>query len=703
MSVNQEVFKIDKKLQVREELLGLHAINPFNISNSSSRNVMLTGHLSQTVTLDNGDEKIIQTGLEKQLGQATFSVSLPNDALILDVVRKYSGVDANTADEEVGYLVMFKNLDTNEIDCIELPPYHKLDPQFGFKYNYTDNFHNLMKNTIMEKDTILADSPAVSKNSGYKFGVNANMALMSLPAVDEDAVVISESLANRLTHKVYITRVVEFGEDKFPLNLYGDEDNYKAFPNIGESINETGIIMALRDYDSSLSPATTSVNDVRDYNPIFDECTYASGPGGKVVDIKAYKFNSRKDTYTGTAHGIMKYVNGLKKYYNDIINSYNVCRREHPDTLVSPRLHRILMDAYALTNGEHDKLKFTYRKERINMYRIEFTIEYTRKAVVGTKISGLAGGKGVVSAILPDKDMPVYEDGSVRADIIMDPLSINSRMNNGRLYEEFFNGVSRVVKQIILNETLDKGKPINDLTHEEVDNLWVHVLNVLKIIGNEQYDAYKLAGYKDKYEILNEIVNEEFYIYYRVSDRPPYLIVNDFKGTIYEPKPQRVIFKSPNVDKVFTSDEPVMIAPEYVIVLNKTAENFLSTASAKVNHHGLPISDSSKNKVKLPWRNTPVRTLSETDTRIYGSYVGRLGLIELKDRANSIETHREVYKNILYADNPAVMKHTIDRNLFPYGGDAALKIAESVLSVNGAEMVFVKDKHRIHPVVNKKG
>lgn len=57
-----------------------------------------------------------------------------------------------------------------------------------------------------------------------------------------------------------------------------------------------------------------------------------------------------------------------------------------------------------------------------------------RKVMVGDKLAGRHGNKGVIAKILPDYDMPYLEDGTP-VDVIISPLSILARMNLGQLYE----------------------------------------------------------------------------------------------------------------------------------------------------------------------------------------------------------------------------------------------------------------------------
>jgi DNA-directed RNA polymerase subunit beta len=57
-----------------------------------------------------------------------------------------------------------------------------------------------------------------------------------------------------------------------------------------------------------------------------------------------------------------------------------------------------------------------------------------RKLSVGDKMAGRHGNKGVVSRILPEEDMPYFEDGTP-VDVVLNPLGVPSRMNVGQVLE----------------------------------------------------------------------------------------------------------------------------------------------------------------------------------------------------------------------------------------------------------------------------
>ncbi len=65
---------------------------------------------------------------------------------------------------------------------------------------------------------------------------------------------------------------------------------------------------------------------------------------------------------------------------------------------------------------------------------IRVSVASKRKLMVGDKMAGRHGNKGVISMILPPEDMPYLEDGTP-VDIILNPLGVASRMNVGQTLE----------------------------------------------------------------------------------------------------------------------------------------------------------------------------------------------------------------------------------------------------------------------------
>ena len=65
---------------------------------------------------------------------------------------------------------------------------------------------------------------------------------------------------------------------------------------------------------------------------------------------------------------------------------------------------------------------------------VQVEVAQWRKAKVGDKLAGRHGNKGIVAKILPVEEMPFLEDGTP-VDIVLNPLSVASRMNLGQILE----------------------------------------------------------------------------------------------------------------------------------------------------------------------------------------------------------------------------------------------------------------------------
>jgi DNA-directed RNA polymerase subunit beta len=66
--------------------------------------------------------------------------------------------------------------------------------------------------------------------------------------------------------------------------------------------------------------------------------------------------------------------------------------------------------------------------------RVEVEVAQLRKITAGDKLAGRHGNKGIVSLVLPQEEMPFMADGTP-VDIILNPISVTSRMNLGQVLE----------------------------------------------------------------------------------------------------------------------------------------------------------------------------------------------------------------------------------------------------------------------------
>lgn len=411
MEYNQDLlreFRVPDGERMDETKLSVNALNSLILMDSTNRGVMASGHMAQMLVLTNGEEKIVQSGVDHQFGKYTFGVRIKEDCKFLGMVERYRSFDSD--DQTIEVLIFVENISDGTFDYYLIPYYMSLFQYFGFQYIYKFKLDELRKmevGTILQEGLVLADSPSVKENDGYAFGLNANILLGTVYGQEEDGVIISQSLADKLSYSVFEKRVIEFGSDKFLLNLYGDEENYKGFPNIGEKVGPDGKLAALRTYNPDMVPSLMSAQDLRKSNPEFDKCVYVE-PGGTVVDIKAYynhKNKGNNNVITETLGTTQEMVDKLRLFYSKILNIYNEEMLSRKNTRgaisenfrkdgtikLSPALSNLIEDAFVISNKDNRKIAYVNRSMSLDIYYLEFTIKYECKAVLGSKLTDLNG------------------------------------------------------------------------------------------------------------------------------------------------------------------------------------------------------------------------------------------------------------------------------------------------------------------------
>jgi hypothetical protein len=399
-----------QKNELRTEYLGINALNFGSAHNSPSRAYMFSGHFAQRLVTIESDEPIVQTGVEPDIAKYVFNVKMPKDGRIIEVIKRYPkthNVDSINYNPES--VVIYEDKD-GVVDYFSIVHYKSLHQFFG--YELVPNEENLAKikpGAYIQEGTIFAEAPSVSENGGYKYGLNLNIAMASLPDCSEDGIAISRDVLDRLSFKIYETRTVEFGSKKFPLNLFGSKNDYRPFREIGEYLPDDGLLMSCREYDTLMAPVEISMFDVMEPDFMFDSQTYSRAGQGKIVDIKVISNGNRNKQLPVEMTSLLeKYRNALVTYYENIVATEKKLRLDYKrrygrDGLkLSPKLHRLVVDAMVMldhkTNNGPQLLNLLYRKTPVDEYRVEFVIEYIMAPNMGFKLSDRSGSVSKRSA-----------------------------------------------------------------------------------------------------------------------------------------------------------------------------------------------------------------------------------------------------------------------------------------------------------------
>lgn len=694
-------------------LLSVIGLNSFAGHNSSARQYMFNSHIGQALVVKGSTPKRIQTGLEQELGKFTFNVKMPCRGSIVAVIDKYrvNSLTENFRENPSSYII-FENLENGEIDYLEIPRYKSFHYMFGYSLIINKDVYNKLRpGVILEKDTVISDSESIDEVGNYKFGTELNVAMMSHPAVAEDGFAICEDVLDRLIFTKYEKRSFEFGENYFPLNLYGDENHYKPFPDIGEYVREDAILGALRPYREGLSSAFMSVTDTMTLDYAFDKMTYATSPKSQVVDIKIFhNVGNRYQLPDKMRYQLDKYAMATDEFYKSILDVERRLRQRNrqmynSDKLsLSPRFHRLVVESLIMT--EHgkptaaDSISKVSRNKPIDTYIVDFVLATETMPDIGYKLSGLAGDKGVIVSILKSEEMPMDKDG-LRADVICDDISTIKRMNYSRLYEQYISRVCLHIK-FKLRDYIGMNRHEPHGPHA----ISKYLKKNLSLESSEQFYEFAKTLLLEFYNIILTKIKNHFlglnsdewieHVLY-VTAYGPYLyitpnhdksakqIVKDLFAT-YRVSKDVVTMKSPDGEMI-TTKEPVLIGPLYMLLLEKTGDSWSATSSARYQHFGI-IATSKADKYAYPYKNSAVRSIGETESRVYASYTSPLAIAEMINRSNSSVAHRAVVDSIMKADNPSDIKCAIDRNVVSFGGSKPLQYVKHLLYASGLQILY---------------
>lgn len=690
--------------EARPELLSTLSIDMFKTHNSASRSQMVGNHLGQRLTLDQGEERFIQSGNEPEFAKHTFSVKMPHDGRVIAVIERYDYThDADNIAFSPQTVMVYEREDTREVDFINLPQYSSQHQYFGFEYKKWPAWGKLRPGAAIRAGETFLESPSVNADGGYEMARNLRVAFMTVPGIAEDGIVLSESAAKKYAFKTWETRVVEWGTKQFPINLYGTAENPKPFPDIGDYVRADGALIGLRDSNEDYAPVEQSIYDMMELDPFFDDVTYVSG-GGRVVDIRVHHQRGNQHAYTPELleAQVLKYDRGRRRFYQEILDTYNTLRRKRGESLqVTQRFTALVREALQVV-GHHsghpnEPIRLLYRQTPIDEWRVEFVIEHHHFPRDGAKLTDFHGGKGVIVEIWADERMPVDANG-VRAEAIMDGMATVNRMNFGRLYEHYINAASFGLAQEI-SRTLgvegtarDLYKQLARLEQDQpavVDQAWSRLMRYYEIVTPTMHAKFATGEYRQpRIQHLENIVrNQMIHLIMPTDNQPETTNIVRHLEEEYRPLYAPVTYIGASGRQV-TTRNPVRIAHLYVMLLEKIADDWSAISSGKLQHHGVLAQISASDKYAKPSRNTPVRAMGESEVRIYAAYCGPKLTADLIDRNNNPFTHKHMLEAILNAEKPGALVQAVDRNKIPYGGSKPLQALKHVCLTGGWQFTY---------------
>ncbi|MFI5384770.1 MAG: DNA-directed RNA polymerase subunit beta, partial [Fimbriimonadales bacterium] len=276
------------------------------------------------------------------------------------------------------------------------------------------------------KGDALADG-ACCDNGDLALGKNVLVAFMPWNGYNyEDAILISERMVK---DDVYTSIHIERHETEAVDTKLGPEEITRDIPNVGEEalkdLDENGIIRI----GAEVRPEDILVGKVAPKGQV--EMTAEER---LIIAIFGKKAEETRDVSLRLPHGEKGTVVDVKVFsrYKYLSPSINYVYKE------SKKRERLVCDR---TDEPLLQIPGDELPAGTNM-TVQVYIAQKRKLMVGDKMAGRHGNKGVISKVLAAEDMPFLADGTP-VDIVLNPLGVPSRMNIGQILETHLGYVGK--------------------------------------------------------------------------------------------------------------------------------------------------------------------------------------------------------------------------------------------------------------------
>lgn len=707
------------------EFLSYCGLNGFVNFVSAGRVQMLGSHLPQHLDVKAAMPMYIKTGLSLEYGKTTFSIKMPESGVIERIFHLYPEMHRRGTNPHS--VVVYRSQATGKIGMFELATYGSQHQYFGYKYVKGPAYHKLVPGSHVNEGEVFLYPEAVDQESGeYMAGVEVNVAYMSLPAVAEDGIIISHSGLDLFTFRTITKRMVSWGSNTYPLMLYkqrlaNGEEAPAPFPGIGCEVRPDGLLMTTRKYDKFHNLIELSRRGLNEINYHSDERVYAP-PNSRVIDIRVFhnKRHKQSNTPVGMDEFVEMYHDARLKMSIQIYEHYQEYLKGRSKTVrftpwytnriardVIPTIDKTPVADCANGPGRQELLRYVLRSAPLDAWYVEFTLESTVRPYIGCKLTDLFGGKGVIVEIWPDENMPVDKDGN-RAILVKDADATVNRSNPGRFFYTYFNGASRDVCKRVSNMLTDSGYDVHRLGNVEtllrmhneetgvVDRIWSELLAPFYATVSEHMCRWVKTWNVDHVKHVASIVEERI----RGLERPLELdIVRPPEDEYWVPEvidelrrnfPQThgpVSFVSPTGRRIETIDR-VLIAKQYIIELEKTAEDWAAADSGKVQIYGVLSKLTARDKYANPTRWQTTRITGEAEIRALLANVGYYATADLFDRSNNPDVHVEICTNLITSPNPTAIRNIVDRNKFPLGNNRPVQFVNHVAETNGFKFAY---------------
>lgn len=583
--------------------LALIGQGDFSGANNVMRATMNIKHQTQHLTIDKPEFPYLFDGKENLTGaHSSFYTKTDKSYEVIGIVKKYNERLKGKCNVAL-YFLYCKQDDSYKV--VERKEVENLTENFGFDYK-NDYLDNAEIGEYIPTGTVLNSSTSYDSDGNVSIGVNGRILFGTHPAVQDDAIVISESFAKRMISNQVSPKTIPINENTILLNLYGKNGEYQGLPNIGDVVN-SGILAATRNVKE-----TRMFSDLRDsslstINLQSDQVFYGDG---EVIDINVYCNNPNIKT-NKVNRQLIEYYNEARFFYTEV---YKICKKiiNSGAKIIDKEINRWMRKSMDYLDTQ---AIWAFNDNTFSNLMVEIVIRKKEPIKIGRKIVGRSGNKTVTSTIWPDEEMPylttdayrdeygvVHPKGEMqRCELISNPLAIINRTIPMALFEPSITFIlDRTRKHMITLDTL-----------EEQRDFMFSIMEILNPIQARDMKAiYKDLSDREKKKFIESAIDDGIFIRWEAFSHDINLRDNIIK--IYEKygdiiKPYNIFMPKPKWGRdIYIGQD--CIGFQYMLLLKQSGERGFSVRSAgAISDESLP-EKSHENKIGKLWHSeTPIR------------------------------------------------------------------------------------------------
>lgn len=587
MNVLDDVQKID--ISNTNHMLGKGLMMPFAASNSGSRKLMFGTQLEHRLPLLNPEVAFIQTGYEMEFGKNSSSyITAENDMEVIAIVPKFSWNPKHHY-----YVFAIDKSDTDRtVHVFERTVYKHITENYGYLFN-NDVLDEMKPGYHIHKGAVIKTSMGFDEYDNRMDGCNMLTVYNASEETMEDAIIISESASKKLASPLVKKVSVVINDNDIPLNLYGDIDHYKAFPDIGEE-TKNSILCGLRREKKEESLFSQSYARLRELS-ISDERYTVSG---RVVDI---------NVYCNAPDKLNEYVHNsqLKTYYDNTVRmSREIVQVLKPYMDMGYNFDFETQRLYSISNGVINGKQYFSERAFSNII-LEVVIVEEIPVLRGDKLSNRYGGKGITASVRPDALMPKTLGGDT-VDVILNMCGVYGRENAGQLFEITVSYISMKIIEFMNMHVLDVSECVQ---------LYLDLLKIVSPSMAEKVEEYLSFISDDEcISFISDICANEKSIYLVVEPMTENMTIDkvaELYNTFSWAKPEKMMMPITNsaggIDYV-PSRRPLVYGYQYIYRLKQYAEEkFSVTSLSATNIRNENSKSKSSNNYKALYSRTPIR------------------------------------------------------------------------------------------------